>query len=116
MFDSLLDVRAKIWIKKEGKYTLFEDIKIDVQQQPVSKKGVKDDNDVVPTYLWLRWLNDGDSKVITVEQWDNFISVLQDKLLLLRWRRNLTRSFWKWFSNKHISQVKRVEGLVNLVD
>ena len=73
LFDSLLDVRAKIWIKKEGDSTLFEDIKIDVQQQPVNKRSVKDDNDVVPTHMWLRWLNEGDSKVITAEQWDNFI-------------------------------------------
>ena len=73
LFDSLLAVRAKLWNTEEGGST---SLSIDVEQQPVDKKSAKNDDAAVPTHLWLKWLNEGDSKVITAEQWDKFIPVL----------------------------------------
>ena len=73
LFDSLLAVKAKLWNTEEGDST---SLSIDVDQQPVDKKSAKDDDAAVPTHLWLKWLNEGDSKVIMAEQWDKFIPVL----------------------------------------
>ena len=58
-----------------------------------AKKSKKDDEAEVPTELWMRWLNEGIRHKISKSEWDEFIPVIQDRFLLLRWRRNLTRSF-----------------------
>ena len=99
----MIDVRSKRWSRLQNrKNSIFdEDSTLDVEQpldkglEEHPKVSKKDDDAAIPTHLWLQWLNDGDSKVITVDQWDKFILVLQDQFLLLRWRWNLTRSIWK---------------------
>ena len=120
-FDSLLVLRSKRWgclkQRKGSALEVYIEQSIDqaIKDQPKGSK--KDDDTAVPTHLWLHWLNEGVSKVITVEQWDTFIPVLQEQFLLLRWRRNLTRSFWKWFKGKNaLKESKGVGELVVLVD
>ena len=74
---------------KDRVSVLDEDIVVDIEQ-PIDQaikdepKGSKNDDDAaIPTHLWLQWLNEGVSKVITVAQWDKFTLVLQEQFLLL---------------------------------
>ena len=32
-----------------------------------------------------------------MEEWNTFVPIIQKKFLLLQWRRNVTKMFWKWF-------------------
>jgi len=63
----------------------------------------------------MRWLNEGICHKISKSEWDEFITVIQDKFLLLRWRRNLTRSFCQWMQKKTLVHYKQ-QTLVSLED
>ena len=72
----------------------------------VEVKSKKDDEVEIPTHLCLRWLNNGGSKLILKDEWNTFVPVLQKRFLLLRWRRNVTSSFWRWFRRGSSSSSK----------
>ena len=46
------------------------------------------------------WLNAGINDDITFDEWDKYVVVIQEKLLLVRWKRNLMRSWSSWFRDK----------------
>ena len=54
----------------------------------------KDDDAPVPVEFWLKWLNHGLSSKLSMSEWVTNITVIQERFLLLRWRRNVTKSFW----------------------
>ena len=56
----------------------------------------KKDDAPVPVELWLYWLNAGLSYSFSLEDWRKSVVVLQEKFLLLRWWRNLTKIFGVW--------------------
>ena len=71
-------------------------------------KSKKDGEAEIPTHLWLRWLNEGVSKIITMEEWNTFVPVVQETFLLLRWRRHVTSGFWEWFRKGSPSRPKEI--------
>ena len=62
--------------------------------------GKKYDDFFVPTEHWLHWLNDDREAKLSQEEWECNVAIIQECFLLLRWRRNVTRSFWRWFKKK----------------
>ena len=46
------------------------------------------------------WVNAGIKNDITFDEWDKHVVVIQEKLLLVRWKRNLMRSWSSWFKAK----------------
>ena len=63
----------------------------------VSKKR---DDAPIPIALWLYWLNGGLCNSITAVDWEESVVVIQEKFLLVRWKRILMRSFGKWLKLK----------------
>ena len=51
----------------------------------------------VPTEYWLHWLNEGRGCKLSQGGWGSCVTVIQESFLLLRWKRNVTRSFWWYF-------------------
>ena len=47
----------------------------------------KNNDAAIPLHLWLKWLKSGLRRKLTIEIF------IQEKLLLLRWRLNVTSSF-----------------------
>ena len=79
-YDTLLEGRSEFWSrqKKGSDSTLVKVItKLTVKQGAekltVDKVSKKDDDAGVPIYLWLQWLNKGDSKIIMAEQWESML-------------------------------------------
>ena len=56
----------------------------------------KKDDAPVPVELWLYWLNAGVTRPLSLDEWHNHAVVLQKKVLLSRWKRNVVRSFVSW--------------------
>ena len=54
-----------------------------------------------------------------MEEWNNFVNVIQKKILDLQWRRNVMRTFRKWFrkgSSRSSKAMNEKSKLVNLVN
>ena len=64
----------------------------------------KRDDTHIPIAFQMYWLNAGICTGLTIKQWDQHAVVLQEKLLLGIWKRNMARSFGRQFrrrKNKH---------------
>ena len=65
----------------------------------------------VPTEYWSHWLNDGRGDKLYQGEWDSCVTVIQESFLLLRWRRNVTSSFWRYFKGNVSFDIKcRLRG------
>ena len=64
----------------------------------VSKKR---DDVPIPIVYWLYWINGGMYRDIIPKDWNTFVDVLQERLLLVWWKYNLIRSFNKWLKRKN---------------
>ena len=86
-FDTLLEGRSELWSrqKKGSDSTLVKvitklTVKQGAEELTVDKVSKKDDDAGVPIHLWLQWLNKGDSKIITAEQWESMFQSCKTSL------------------------------------
>ena len=111
LFPDSIDTTSKVMQKK--KKIMSKGLEKEVESDHVSGDGLieekivnsvssKNDDAAIPLHLWLKWLNLGLRQKLTMNSWKRDISAIQEKFLLLRWRRNMTSSFWKWMREKTI--------------
>ena len=53
----------------------------------------KKDDAPVPVELWLYWLNAGIRTCLTLKEWNQHVTVIQEQFLLVIWKRNVARNF-----------------------
>ena len=63
----------------------------------VSKKR---DDAPIPIVCWLYWLNSGLDYDISPVDWNKYVVVLQERFLLVWWKRNLVRGLCRWLKMK----------------
>ena len=85
--------------------------------EAVKQEGQKADDAEVPKHLWdgmwlqsrlevgfedmRKWKGNpwGQEEVTKQPRWRGALEVMRTKWLLLKWRRNVTRTFWRWYYN-----------------
>ena len=63
----------------------------------VSKKR---DDAPIPIVCWLYWLNSGLEYDISPSDWNKYVVVLQERFLLVWWKRNLVQGLCRWLNMK----------------
>ena len=73
----------------------------------VSKKR---DNAPVPVELWLYWLNARISIPLSFDEWNSYVTIIQEIFMLTRWKRNLMCSYVVWLKEKLTDRGFRVNN------
>ena len=69
----------------------------------------------VPVELWSYCLNTGTQVNITSNLWEKYVVVLQNKVLLLRWKSNVPRCLGRWLARR-LTQVNNVNSEASIID
>ena len=93
---------SRLNVSLEGKLAYMSGKVYEMYPKSVAEGGTakKKDDAPVPVELWLYWLNAGLSYSFSLEDWRKSVVVLQEKFLLLRWRRNVMKSFGVWMKER----------------
>ena len=103
-FNSFHNKELEVKLKKlSGDMSVLRETKL--TQVSVSRKR---DDAPVPIELWLFWLNVGIKDGIYFDEWDKYVVIIQEKLLLVKWKRNLMRSWSSWFRAKCVGKKSEV--------